>query len=155
MARKQQPPQTAPDLPPEKAYTALNRQLEKLKQFNGRRYEQMKAEETEWQQFTEKLVIRSFGSDSPNHTNFRNALFAGEHYIQMWGNEIRLYRREISKLGNRSVQRRCGAAYWSSNSTSVKGQGAFTIRGRSMSTIATFWNPEARTKRNLHSGPSI
>ena len=85
MARKQQPPQTAPDLPPEKAYTALNRQLEKLKQFNGRRYEQMKAEETEWQQFTEKLVIRSFGSDSPNHTNFRNALFAGEHYIQMWG----------------------------------------------------------------------
>ena len=85
MPRKQHPTVTPPNLPPEKAYALLNVQLEKLKALKGRNYLEAKADEDEWSQLTEKLMIRSFGSDSPNHSHFRDAMFAGEHYVEFRG----------------------------------------------------------------------
>jgi hypothetical protein len=79
-SKRVQPIVTTRDLPPERAYAALNAQLEKLQTLKGRNYAEAKAEEDEWWQSTEKLVIRSFGSESTNNSNFRNAMFAGEHY---------------------------------------------------------------------------
>jgi hypothetical protein len=79
---------TPPDLPPEKAYTLLNVQLEKLQSFKGRSYLEAKADEDEWSQLTEKFVIRSFGSDGPNHLNFFRARAAGEHRALMYDEEV-------------------------------------------------------------------
>jgi hypothetical protein len=84
LPRKQQPTVTPPDLPPERAHPLLNVQLEKLEGFKGRNYTEAKADEQEWSQFTEKLVIRSFGSDSPNHLNFFRARADGEHRALMY-----------------------------------------------------------------------
>jgi hypothetical protein len=88
MPRKQQPIVTSPDLLPEKAYPLFNAQLEKLKALNGRNYTAAKADEDEWSQLTEKLVIRSFGSDGPNHLNFFRARNAGEHRALMYGEGV-------------------------------------------------------------------
>ena len=76
--KRTQPQETAPDLPPEKAYSVLSAQLEKLQIFKGQDYQKAKAAEDEWYHLTEKLVMRAFGSASPNYRNFRNARIAGE-----------------------------------------------------------------------------
>jgi hypothetical protein len=70
-----------PDLPPEKAYSVLKAQLDKLQEFQGKDYREAEAEEKEWYALTAKLVMRSFGSDSPNYSNFRMASSAGEYYM--------------------------------------------------------------------------
>ena len=62
----------------------MNVQLEKLQAFKGRNYAEEKADEDEWSQLTEKLVIRSFGSDGPNHLNFFRTRAAGEHRVVMY-----------------------------------------------------------------------
>jgi hypothetical protein len=77
-----QPQETAPDLSPEKAYSVLSAQLEKLQILRGQDYRQAKAAEDEWYHLTEKLVMRSFGRASPNYRNFVNARSAGEHYMR-------------------------------------------------------------------------
>jgi len=82
-SKRTQPSETPPDLSPEKAYTVLKTQLVELQALRGRNYQEAKAEEDEWSHLTEKLIIRSFGSDSTNYRNFRGALFAGEHYAIM------------------------------------------------------------------------
>ncbi len=79
---------TPPDLPPEKAHALLNGQLENLKAFKGRNYAEAKADEDEWSQLTEKFVIRSFGSDGPNHNNFFRARNAGEHRVLMFDEDV-------------------------------------------------------------------
>jgi hypothetical protein len=88
LPRKQQPIVTFPNLLPEKAYPLFNAQLEKLKALKGRNYAEAKADEDEWSQLTEKLVIRSFGSDGPNHLNFFRARHAGEHRALMYGEGV-------------------------------------------------------------------
>ena len=80
--KRSQPQDTAPDLPPAKAYSVLSKQLEKLQAFNGQDYRNAKAAEDEWYHLTEKLVMRSFGRASSNYRNFLNARSAGEHYIR-------------------------------------------------------------------------
>jgi hypothetical protein len=80
--KRPQPQETAPDLPPEKAYSVLSAQLEKLQALKEQDYQQAKAAEDEWYHLTEKLVMRSFGRASPNYRNFVNARSAGEHYMR-------------------------------------------------------------------------
>ena len=80
--------ETPPDLSPERAYSFLKTQLEKLQHLKGRNYQEAEAEEKEWSQLTQKLVLRSFGSASTNYGNFQGALFAGEHYIQLYGGGV-------------------------------------------------------------------
>lgn len=80
--KRLQPQETAPDLPPEKAYPVLSAQLEKLQALKEQDYQQAKAAEDEWYHLTEKLVMRSFGRASPNYRNFVNARSAGEHYMR-------------------------------------------------------------------------
>jgi hypothetical protein len=77
--KRGQPQQPAADFSPEKAYTVLKVQLEKLQTLKGRNYEQARAEEDEWYNLTEKLVMRSFGGGSQNHVNFKHGRSAGEH----------------------------------------------------------------------------
>lgn len=102
---------TPADLPPEKAHALLTVQLEKLQAFRGRNYQEAEAEEEEWSQLTEKIIIRSFGSDSPNHDNFLMALHAGEHYMRLPGGPIPhgLYQQNFE-----SRQKACLAALRSS-----------------------------------------
>ncbi len=83
--RRTQPTGTPPDLPAEKAYAVLNVQLEKLQLLKGRNYEDAEAAENEWFQLTEKLVLRSFGSESRNYSNFRRGRIAGQHFAVLDG----------------------------------------------------------------------
>ena len=80
--RRTQPQPTQPDLTPERAYSALSTQLESLQQLKGLQHSEGKSKESEWTQLTGKLIIRAFGSDSPNRSNFSHALSAGEYYIR-------------------------------------------------------------------------
>jgi len=79
--RPAQPAGTPPDLPSERAYAVLKDRLEKLQKFKGRDHPQVKAEEDEWYALTSKLVMRSFGGESPNDRNFRRSRLAGQRYI--------------------------------------------------------------------------
>jgi hypothetical protein len=81
--KRKAPEATPPDLPPEKAYSVLKGQLEKLQAFKNQDYRQAEAEEKEWYALTSKLVIRSFGSSSPNDSTFRRASSAGEYFMRM------------------------------------------------------------------------
>ena len=81
MSRKNQPPPIAPDLPPDKAFEVLSRQLQSLQELKGARYSDGEAKEREWAQFTEKVIIRAFGGDSPNKQHFRRALSEGDYYV--------------------------------------------------------------------------
>ena len=78
-----QPQETAPDLSPEKAYSVLSAQLEKLQTLKGQDYQKAKAAEEEWYHLTEKLVMRSFGNGGPNYRNFTDARLAGEHRLRL------------------------------------------------------------------------
>lgn len=80
-ARRSQPAEIPPDLPPEKAHSVLSTQLKRMEDLKGRNYQEAKAAEEEWFQLTEKLIIRSFGSASTNYRNFSFAVSAGEHYM--------------------------------------------------------------------------
>jgi hypothetical protein len=84
-ARRAQPSETPPDLPPERAFAVLSAQLKSLQALKGRNYSEAEAAEDEWRQLTEKLVIRSFGSGSPNVRNFRMATSAGEQFMVPYG----------------------------------------------------------------------
>jgi hypothetical protein len=85
--RRTQPPETPPDLPPQKAYEVLKAQLAKLQELKGRDYRTVGGDESEWFQLTAKLVMRSFGSGSPNYTAFRRASSAGS-YSMVIGNYV-------------------------------------------------------------------
>ncbi len=60
--KRTQPPETPPDLLPERAYEVLKAQLAKLQEMKGRDYRTVDATENELFQLTAKLVMRSFGS---------------------------------------------------------------------------------------------
>lgn len=62
-----------PDLPSERAYSALTIQLQKLQELKRKDCRTAAATEKEWFQLTEKLMIRSFGSLSTNCRNFKEA----------------------------------------------------------------------------------
>ena len=66
------------DLSPEKAYSTLKAQLEKLQSLKGQKYQVVETAEQEWYQFTEKIVQRAFGGGSPNLKNFKDTRWAGE-----------------------------------------------------------------------------
>lgn len=70
-----------PDIPPEKATPLLQRQLEALQRFKGKRASEVNAEEVQWKNLTEKLIIRIFGKPSTNLNQFYTARSAGEHSL--------------------------------------------------------------------------
>jgi len=80
-----QPQPTPPDLPPERAYAALSKQLEALQELKRLSYSEAETRENEWSQLTGKLIMRAFGSDSPNRNHFSRALSAGDHFIVPFG----------------------------------------------------------------------
>ena len=84
-SRRLQPAETAADLSPEKAYSVLKAQLEKLQNLKGRNYQEADSTEDEWFNLTAKLVLRSFGSASTNYSNFRSGRSAGEHRVVPYG----------------------------------------------------------------------
>jgi hypothetical protein len=85
--RRTPPQPPLPDLSPERAYPILLKQLESLKKLNRKNYEAARQEEQEWIQFTEKIIDRTFGSNSPNRSHFGSAKSAGDHRISVrpWG----------------------------------------------------------------------
>src|SRR5271155_3265218 len=83
--RRGQPAETPLDLPPEKAHSILGTQLTKLQELKGRNYQEAEALEDEWFNLTAKMVLRSFGSGSPNYSNFRSGRSAGEHSMIPYG----------------------------------------------------------------------
>jgi hypothetical protein len=83
--RRTQPQSTPPDLPTDRAYSALSTQSESLRQLKGLQYEEGKPKEEEWAQLTGKLIARAFGSDSPNRNHFSRAMHAGEYYVRPFG----------------------------------------------------------------------
>jgi hypothetical protein len=84
-ARKMPPPSTPADLPAEKAFSVLSIQLKSLQELKALRQQEGEAKESEWTQLTAKLIMRAFGSDSPNKSNFSRALSAGEYQLSPYG----------------------------------------------------------------------
>jgi hypothetical protein len=78
-----EPQETRPDLPAERAYPALTQQLSVLKEFQGTEYRQAKAGLDQWYVLTEKLILRSFGSESTNLRHFRNCRSAGQQQVMV------------------------------------------------------------------------
>jgi hypothetical protein len=87
-SKRTQQSETRPDFLPEKAYSILKTQLAKLPALKGRNYEDAKSAEDEWFQLTEKFVLRSFGSESRNYSNFRRGRSAGEHFARGYGDPV-------------------------------------------------------------------
>jgi hypothetical protein len=83
--QRKSPPPTPPDLSPEKAFSALSKQLEALQELKTLSYHEGEPKETQWAQLTQKLIVRSFGSDSLNSQHFLHAQNAGEYYVQPYG----------------------------------------------------------------------
>src|SRR5713226_1011304 len=83
--RRAQPAEKPPDLPTERAYAFLKGQLAKLQEFKGHNYREAEGGESEWVALTEKLVMRSFGSESPNYRKFRMASSAGQYFMTPFG----------------------------------------------------------------------
>jgi hypothetical protein len=86
--RRVQPQETEPDIPSERAYVLLSEQLEKLQAFKTRSYQEAEANEAEFYQFTEKLVLRSFGSASSNYRNFSHSRSAGSYQRIPYGGGV-------------------------------------------------------------------
>jgi len=83
--RRTQPAETPPDFSTEKAHSVLSGQLAKLQELKGKGYLDAKTAEDEWFNLTAKLVMRSFGSASPNYSNFARGRSAGEYYVRPFG----------------------------------------------------------------------
>lgn len=83
--RRNQPPETPPDLTTAKAYEVLKGRLAKMEELKDRDYETVDAAEKEWFQLTAKLVMRAFGSGSTNYRSFRMASTAGSYVMQISG----------------------------------------------------------------------
>ena len=66
----------------------LKDQLEKLQKFKGQDYRQAEAAEKEWYALTSKLVMRSFGSDSSNYSNFCDGSSAGTFFVTRFGSGV-------------------------------------------------------------------
>ncbi len=113
--KRTQPQETAPDLPPQKAYSVLSAQLEKLQSFKGQKYQECEAAEGEWYQLTAKLVMRSFGSGSPNYGAFTFARSAGEHFMRSYGD----YRGVDHRLNQNNFEARL-RAYESALKSSIE-----------------------------------
>ena len=79
------PGETPPDFPTEKAHSVLSAQLAKLQQLKGKDHQDVKPAEDEWFNLTAKLVMRSFGSGSPNYSTFRRGHRAGDYYVRPFG----------------------------------------------------------------------
>jgi hypothetical protein len=85
MAKKSQPATISPSLAPERAYTALKKQLEALRAFEGRNYAEAEHDEQEWTNLTQGIVERAFGNPSTPLGNFHHARWAGEHAMVPYG----------------------------------------------------------------------
>jgi hypothetical protein len=83
--KRNQPADTPPDLPPQKAYEVLKAQLAKVQELKGHDYRTADGVENELFQLTAKLVMRSFGSGSPNYAAFRRGGSAGSYVMEMGG----------------------------------------------------------------------
>jgi hypothetical protein len=62
---------TPPDLSPQRAFSLISQQIEKLQAFKGQRLRDVKAAEKEWYHFTERIVSRAFGVPHSNLSNFQ------------------------------------------------------------------------------------
>ena len=78
MARSKVQPK-GPDWPPEQTLRLLRQQLEKLREFKGRNYQEVENEEEVWTQTTQGALIRGFGEGSHNVNNYYGARSAGIH----------------------------------------------------------------------------
>jgi hypothetical protein len=62
--------------------------LQALQDLKTRKYDEAKPAEDEWEQLTHKIIIRAFGSNSPNVGNFLRARWAGHHQIVPYGHGV-------------------------------------------------------------------
>jgi len=83
--KRTQPAETPADLSPERAHPILKNQLAKLQELKGRDYREADATEDEWYNLTAKIVMRSFGSGSPNYRTFVRGRSAGQVSFSMSG----------------------------------------------------------------------
>lgn len=97
MPRRKVPEPNKPDLSPERALPALKSQLTKLDTLKGRNHEEGKNDEKEWEHLTQSIIMRTFGDNSPNMSNFHSARWAGQHYIRPGGMPDHLLQRNFEE----------------------------------------------------------
>lgn len=98
-------PSDDPEISRDRALRALKGQLTKLDGLRGRRYDEAEADETGWVEFTQSIIVSTFGKSSLNLKNLESARWSGEHNLfemteqQLQGNfELRLRAFEVLTL---------------------------------------------------------
>lgn len=82
MPTRRAAPQPKPaDWPPEKTHGALKRQLAALDKLRGRRYDEARHDEQEWENLTLNITTHGFGEGSENVSQFHHARWAGSHHM--------------------------------------------------------------------------
>jgi hypothetical protein len=86
--RRTQPNVFEPSITPERAYTAIKKQLASLQAMRSKNYIKSEAEEEEWKHFTHSIVERTFGPHSSNVRKFSMAKSAGDYFIAAYGSGV-------------------------------------------------------------------
>jgi hypothetical protein len=71
--------QKEPTLAADRALRAIEEQLGNLQKLKGRKYDEAKADETEWRHLTQSIIERAFGDPSSELSKFNMAAAAGEY----------------------------------------------------------------------------
>lgn len=79
MARRKEPQQIEPDLPPGRAIPQLESLLGRLQRFKGRTSRDVEQEAMEWTNYAATVISHAFGNPSPNLSHFHHAKWAGQH----------------------------------------------------------------------------
>jgi hypothetical protein len=82
VARRTSPDKTPPQLPPEKGFQVLGKQLEELQKFRGRRHDEAKRDEQSWYEMTKRLMDMTFGFPNAHRESLLHARSAGEYYVR-------------------------------------------------------------------------
>jgi hypothetical protein len=89
MSPRKAPIQKEPTIAPDRALTAITRQLDYLQRLKGRKYDEAEAGETEWQHTTQGIIEAAFGDPSSALSRFHGAKWAGQHSMMGIGPQQR------------------------------------------------------------------
>ena len=83
--RRSQEQPIEPSITPERARSAIKKQLASLQAMRGQNYQASEAAEQEWKHLTQSIIERAFGKHSSNMGKFSMAKSAGDYYMTPFG----------------------------------------------------------------------
>jgi hypothetical protein len=96
-----------PTLSPEQALPAFRRQLDELVHLSERPYAEAKDEDDSWWELTLSLIIRAFGKESQQFTNFNMTSYAGALSSRIVPPGYRLTQMQLDAETQAKFEARC------------------------------------------------